>query len=251
MISMQKISNRIKKNIRKLYKKKYRKKKKQIVIEGINPIIRAIENNLELKYLLINETSLELLKELSIEDYDKIYTCDYNGLKSLSNMKTPYKMIAVFDYPEKKMYENKKILYLEHIQDPANLGTLIRSAVAFGFLNILLSKKSVNPYSEKVIRASSGYIFDCYIAKKDIDFSDYKRKGYKIVGAFPDKSTSKNEKTDFNDKIILVLGNEGHGISDEVLKSIDQNIKIRMDKRVESLNVAIAGSIIMHKFYKD
>ncbi|TYB91430.1 MAG: RNA methyltransferase [Kosmotoga sp.] len=247
---MKEISNRIKKDIRKLSKKKYRQQKGLIVVEGINPIIRAFENNIELVYLVINKNSLDILKELNVRNYDKIYTCDYHELKGLSNMRTPYKMMAVFQYPEKELNENKNILYLEHIQDPANLGTLIRSAVAFGFPNIILSKKCVNPYLEKVIRSSSGYIFDCYINKRELNFEEYKKKGYKILGASLKNNAAEMDSFKHNEPIILILGNEGQGISESIGQHIDRNIRINMDSKVESLNVAIAGSIIMHKFYR-
>ena len=135
-------------------------------------------------------------------------------------------------------------LILEDVQDPRNLGAIIRSAHAFGFFDIYLSKKSVDPYHELSLRSSKGSIFDVSIKVEDVEKSIkyLKEKKYKIYTMSP------KEKTNFksSDKICLVLGNEGHGVlkSTEILTDGVLNIKT---ENVESLNVSAAAAIAMYK----
>jgi len=138
-----------------------------------------------------------------------------------------------------------KILMLDDVQDPDNVGALIRSASAFGFLHIILSLKSADIYNEKVIRASKGAIFDVYIERKPLKEAilAYQTKGYQVLyaDAHEKGSPQKIEKT------IIVLGNEGHGISEDV-KSISDGALHIPTRNVESLNVSVAGGILMYEW---
>lgn len=134
------------------------------------------------------------------------------------------------------------ILVLDDVQDPDNVGALIRSAVAFGFSHIILSIGCADMYNEKVIRASKGAIFDCHIERKPLNDAIYHLKdmGYQVLAA---DAHQRGSLTD-NHKAVLILGNEGHGISEELIPLVDQFITIKT-KTVESLNVSVAGAIIM------
>jgi len=251
MINMNYISNRLKKDIKKLQKNSFRKKKGLIVVEGINPLKKAVGNNLNLKYLIINKKEKDLINYFFDIYKDKIYTATKKDMRSVTSMNTPYKIIGVFKKPEISFKENKPTLFLDKLQDPGNLGTLIRSSAAFGIRNIFLTPDSVNPFSSKVIRSSSGYIFQVYIEKKEIDLNNYKSKGYTLYGTSLDEKSESIEKINFKFPYILILGNEGNGISEKYKKYIDVNMKIKMNKNVDSLNVAVAGSIILSNMYKD
>ncbi len=139
---------------------------------------------------------------------------------------------------------SKHILILDGIQDPGNMGTLMRSACAFGFETIFIGEGSVDIYNDKVIRSSQGAIF-----KLNFLFGNPKEfiqslKGYQVYGTNVIKGISL-EQIEKEEYVAVVLGNEGNGISKEVFSIIDKNIYIPM-KNTESLNVAIAGSIIMY-----
>ncbi len=141
--------------------------------------------------------------------------------------------------------ESKKILALDDVQDPDNVGALIRSASAFGFRHIILSQKSADLYNEKVIRASKGAIFDCYIERANLVFRlpELKKQGYQIVGA----DAHEKGAPKYDQKGVLVMGNEGHGLNIEVKELCDQYVTIKTD-HVESLNVSVAGGILMYEW---
>lgn len=167
-------------------------------------------------------------------------------MKDLSQTETPYEIMAVCYKKENKQKSNK-ILILDNVQDPSNVGALLRSASAFGFMHVILSLRSADLYNEKVIRASKGAIFDLYVDRKPLDEAiiKLKEKGYQII------ATNQKGKYEVavNEKIALVLGNEGQGVSQEVFDLSDDFITIETD-RVESLNVSVAGAILMHQWRK-
>ncbi len=141
--------------------------------------------------------------------------------------------------------DSNKILVLDDVQDPDNVGALIRSASAFGFKHIIMSYKSADLYNEKVIRASKGALFDCYIERANLVFKleSLKKLGYQIVGA--DAHAKGDPK--YDQKVALILGNEGHGLTEEVKTLCDDIVTIKTEN-VESLNVSVAGGILMYEW---
>jgi TrmH family RNA methyltransferase len=143
------------------------------------------------------------------------------------------------------LIESNKILMLDDVQDPDNVGALIRSAAAFGFLHVIVSLKSADFYNEKTIRASKGSIFDVYLERKPLEEAivELRTKGYQIVYADAHEKGSDIKR----EKVVLILGNEGHGISERVKSLADRSIHI-MTNNVESLNVSVAGGILMYEW---
>ena len=140
-------------------------------------------------------------------------------------------------------------MLLDHIQDPGNLGTIIRSAVAFNFSTIIVSEDTVDFYNDKVIRSSEGMIFNINLVKDDLlsIIPVLKEKGYKIYGT--DVKKGKNIKTIDNKQCAIIIGSEGKGMSIEVKELCDDFIYINMSKTCESLNAAFASSIIMYEVF--
>ena len=138
------------------------------------------------------------------------------------------------------------MLALDHLQDPGNLGTIIRSAVASGFTDIILID-SVDPYNDKTIRSASGTIFFPKFYKlKMQEFLDFtKFNGYSLLIAEAGKQSIFDSSLVLPNKYILVIGNEGNGISEEVLSSPHKSISIPMDAKVESLNAGVSASVLM------
>ena len=141
--------------------------------------------------------------------------------------------------------ESHHVLILDDVQDPDNVGALLRSAAAFGFEHVILSHQSADAYNEKTIRASKGALFDVYIERKPLieAIIDLKSKGFTIICADAHQ-TGKIEKID---KLALILGNEGHGIKKDIKDLADGFVTIET-KHVESLNVSVAGAILMHEW---
>ena len=235
-------NNRIK-EVRKLLDKKYSLSKNLFVIEGENLIEEAIKNN--------------KLKELYILDG---YGCEYNFrydnvtldvMKTLSDLKSTPRMIGVSSYLNKNDLGNR-IVILDDIQDPGNAGTIIRSCVAFGVDTIIFSKNSVSPYNPKVLRSTGGMIYNINILISDIKaiINEIKSKGIRVVSTSLKESKSLKNMPKM-DKYAIVFGNEGNGVSKDVLSLSDEIVRIDMDNKCESLNVGVSAGIILYHMYKE
>ena len=168
-------------------------------------------------------------------------------MKQISFLNNHKDVFAVVSKPNKNKPYSKKILILDDVQDPTNVGALIRSAVGFCFETIIVSNKSADFYNEKVISSSQGAIFHANLVRTDLvkEIEKLKKSNYQIIGSFPlggkDLKTFKSKE-----KFVLILGNEGSGIKKEVEDMLDEKVKIETTK-IESLNVAVAGAIFMYK----
>ena len=230
------------KNLGKLLDKKYRDIEGKFLVEGEHLVEEAFKAGL----------LLEVVKcEDYLGDYDVPTTLvTYDVIKKLSNTVNPQRIIGVVKKIEEKELGNR-ILILDDIQDPGNLGTIIRSSLAFNIDSIVLSKTSVDMYNDKVLRSSEGMIFHINIVRRDILslIDELHDKGYKVYGTKVDGGTSV-DKVDISNKYALVMGNEGNGVKDSILDLCDDYIYIDMNSSVESLNVGVATSIILYEFNK-
>ena len=174
------------------------------------------------------------------------YKVNDEVLRKLATSENPEGVVFVCEMlkPKKDKKYHHKIVYLDQINDPGNLGTIIRTAVAFNYDAVVLSKGSVDLYNEKVIAASKGAIFliDAFVG----NIEDYKDKQI-IVSTLDENSVPLNECKKPND-FVLVLGNESHGVSEPIIKLANKLIKIEMNDVIDSLNVAMAGAILMNYF---
>ena len=141
---------------------------------------------------------------------------------------------------------------LDRIQDPGNLGTIIRSSVASGISQILLPKGTVDSYNPKVVRSTAGAIFsvELFQLNNTIEFIEkLKEKDYLVVGATMDAKEN-FDKVEYSKKTVIIIGNEGNGISEELLKLTDYNVSIPLFGEIESLNASIAAAIILYEIGK-
>ncbi len=223
----------------KLKVKKYRDLEKMFLIEGSHLIEEAIKEN-----MLVDLLVLEGMKV----DYDFNYTyVSENIMKKLSETLSIPKVIGVLKYFPDKEIKGDRVLLLDDIGDPGNLGTIIRSSVAFNVHDIVLNLNSVDIYNPKVIRSTQGMLFKVNIKRLDLKdvIKDLKNKGYLILG------TNVLEGIDVKDvkanKFALIMGNEGQGVKKELLDLCDKNLYINMNKECESLNVGVATSILLYE----
>jgi len=223
------VNNKKIKEYAKLKQKKYRKQSNKFLVEGYNIVEEALKANCLLE-VMTTETY----------DFDNVTIVSEDVIRKLSTTETPQPIIGVCIQKDPNFIPDK-ILALDGINDPGNLGTLIRSAVAFGFNRILLSSDTVDIFNPKVIRATQGAIFKISYEIGDLIELIRNYPNYKVI------TTSLNVRHSYtkSDKQILVLGNESNGVSDELLAIADSNYLVHTDS-VESLNVAVAGSIIMN-----
>lgn len=236
------IENKKIKEIKKLNNKKYRKETGLFIIESEHLINEAYKNGYLKELILLENTKYKLNIETNYVN-EKV-------MKYITELDTMPNMIGICSKLEEKKLGNK-ILMLDGIQDPGNLGTIIRSAVAFNVDTIILGHNTVDLYNSKVLRASEGMIFNInIIEKKLIEYiPTLKKIGYKIIGT---KVTNGKDIKDLekNQKICIIMGNEGNGINKEILELCDDYIYIKMSSICESLNVGVATSIILYEIDK-
>lgn len=216
-----------------LKEKKVRDKERRFFIEGDHLISEARKQNLVLETISTVDESADFLVTKEI-------------MKKISSQATISENAAVVRFiPEDKISGN--IIVLDGIQDPGNLGTIIRSCIAFGFTNIILGDTSVDLYNPKVIRATEGMIFHINVLRRNLlDFlPTLKGMDYKIVGT--DVASGKDIRKLKKENIALVLGNEGNGISEDVKNLCDEFVNVKMSSNCESLNVGVAASILMYE----
>ena len=219
------------KSLKKLLTKKEREKTKTFLIEGKNIIEEAKKYNKILTYITDDLNKVE----------DNIFYVDKKLKESLSSLKNSNEDIALVKYLDIKEVSSDTILLIDDVRDPSNLGTILRTALAFNIKDVVLSLNTVDLYNPKVLRASEGAIFSLNILRENlIDFIS-KHKDYKVLSTSLKANDLKALKTN---KKMIVIGNEGKGVSEEILKISDDYLKIPI-KNIDSLNVAIATSIIL------
>jgi len=222
----------------KLKQKKYRSQFNQFLVEGKHLVEEAIKSNMVSVIFSTEEPNFPNIEA---------YQINASLMAKLSELNNDYGVVAICNRPKSSKLSNK-ILILDGIQDPGNMGTLIRTAVAFGFETII-SESSVDYFNEKVIRSSQGAVFYVNLLEMNIfDFirshQEYHYYGTDIVNGTPIHNVTFNTSN-----IAIVLGNEGSGVRSEIQKLVQINIYIPMQS-TESLNVGIAGGIIMYETTK-
>lgn len=234
------LNNPLIKEIIKLKQKKYRDLNNLVLIEGANLVNEAIKNKL-IKYIITTD--------INYKYEDKVIYITDNVMKKISDTVNYPSLIAVINKID-NTFSGNKILLLDNISDPGNLGTIIRSAVAFNFDTIVLSNNSIDFYNPKVLRSTAGMIFNINILYDDLEvlIGKLKKDNYQILGT--DVRDGKDIKDiKINNKLGLIMGNEANGISDNIKKLCDDNLYIKMNDKVESLNLGVSASILMYEVY--
>ena len=233
------IQNEKIKSIKKLREKKYRDIEGLFIVEGKNLVMEAYKNNLLKTLIVLDNSSFNL----SIETI----RVSENVMKYLSELNTPNEIMGIC-YKKKEENISGNILILDNIQDPGNLGTIIRSAVAFSISTIIVSPDTVSIYNSKVLRSTQGLLFDVNIIVRDISsaIDDLKQNGYKIYGTKVDNGKNLKDM-DSTNKYAVIMGNEGSGVNKDILDKCDEYIYIPMNEKCESLNVGVATSIILYE----
>ena len=228
----------------KLKRKKYREEHKKFIIENFKIVLEEYSNQLLDSIYVTEKFYKENEDEMVFKNIDIISEKD---LKKVSHKVNPPGIIALFNIPREKKFNFQKrlILLLDDIQDPGNLGTIIRTADWFGFTEIFCSTNCVEVYNPKVTSSTMGSIFNLNIHSnvnlKDL-IKELKKERYKIVVT---DLNGRNIKFNKKDKIALVIGSEAKGVSSRIKNLADLNYKIEKSGKAESLNVAIATGIIM------
>lgn len=236
------IDNKKIKDIKKLYQKKYRDENKLFLVEGEHLVEEAYKCGY-LESIIIEEGYDFHIEKNNMYVTGKVM----NYLSELDHNQHIMGICKLLSNNE----IGSKVLILDDIQDPGNLGTIIRSVVAFNFDTIILSKNTVDIYNSKVIRASQGLIFKTNIIVADLKEAilDLKSKNYSIIGTKVDNGIDIKDIPSTN-SLALIMGNEGNGVSDDILDLCDCYAHIKMNDDCESLNVGVATSIMLYELSK-
>lgn len=235
-------NERVKKYL-KLKEKKYRDQYNQFIVEGTHLVLEAYKNG------LIDELILEK-EEVFPLNIDTVIYLPMEIINKISSVETPQTVMALCHKKKEEKELKDKILLIDNIQDPGNLGTIIRSAVAFNIDTIVLSENTVDLYNPKTIRATQGMFFHINIIKSNLELVIEKLHHQEI----PVYGTSVEHGSDVRtlspkdkERYALIVGNEGNGVRSSIKELCDKNLYINMNANVESLNVAIATSILLYE----
>ncbi len=249
MLRIESTSNQLFKNTKKLLSRSGRKKTNTFIIEGERIVRDALDGRADIKYIFVSDSFAESVGEGfgNIPLYslpDKLF----DELKSTVNSQGILAVAEYTDCPIESIdYSEGVYLYLDSVTDPGNMGTIIRSADAFGIKGIVLSKGCVDVFNPKVLRSTMSGIFsvNLYFDEGEV-LKSFKERGFQIIGTFPSGADS-SEKFIYSDKCVIVMGNEANGISEETETLCTHRVTIPMTGNAESLNVSIACSIMLYE----
>lgn len=247
------INNPQVKNWRKLQNRKERRKTKTYLIEGFHLIEEAIKHQKQsINKIMIREDLVEtseiarILKEIEQEQAIVITKQIADGISETETNQGIFAEMKIVEEPFPAKI-NAPFLFLDAVQDPGNVGTMIRTADAAGFQGVVLGKGTVDLYNDKTLRAAQGSHLHLEIYQGDlVEFiQKFRENELQILGTALNTEAKSYKDVEIKGTFGLIVGNEGVGVSEEVLALVDQNIYIPMKGHAESLNVAIAASILM------
>lgn len=230
------LQNQFIKDLVNLKTSKKMKKENRFLIEGDDLVSMAYETN-----------QLDLI--ISLNEQEKYHDIEQiivtkAIIKKLSNNKSPSDILAVAHYNKHKDF-GEKVVFLDNVQDPGNVGTIIRTALSFSYSALVLGNNSSSLYNQKVIQSSKGAVFKLPIYE-DVSLKDLKKMNYRIVSTALENSTNYSNLS-LSGKFVLVFGNEGQGVCQETLSLSDNVVKINID-HIDSLNVAVAAGILLNHY---
>lgn len=258
---MQKISskdNSLIKHIKKLKEKKYRDEYGEYIVEGVKLIGEAIQENANITHIVICEgcdksEMIESHLKYEMAKNECIYV-PQNIFKMISDVENPQGILAIIkkDNKEDKIdYSEDVIIALDDVQDPGNLGTILRTVDSVGLKQILVSKGTADSYNPKVVRSTMGAIFrvkviECEDLKTTL--KELQKNSYKVMcTSLEAKKTI--YKVDYNKKVVVV-GNEANGVSKDIQNLADEKVIIPMLGKTESLNVSVATAVILYEYVR-
>lgn len=246
------------KHIRKLKEKKYRDEFGEFVVEGAKMIEEAIHENAQIKQILVcddckTESSMTQEQLYDIAKFECIYVSE-KIFSLVTDVVAPQGILAVIEKPiksENKIdYKANHFLLLDNIQDPGNMGTILRTADSLNMKQIIVSPGTADCYNSKVVRSTMGAIFRVNVIERDLEkvIKEMQKREIKVFAT--DLQTDKTIYDVGYEKTAVVIGNEANGVSQAVLKLANERIKIPMTGKTESLNAAVATGVILYEIQR-
>lgn len=246
------------KHVKKLKDKKFRDENNEYVIEGVKLVEEAVKENTKIKQVIVCEDTTRTYEiptnvMLEIAKYECIYVTNkiFNLITQVTN---PQGIMAIIEKDTENTdidYTQDIIVALDDVQDPGNLGTILRTVDSIGLNQIVVSKGTVDAFNSKVVRSTMGAIFRVKIIEVENlpqAIKDMRRHHFKLMVTSLQTDNSIYD-IDFNKKII-VIGNEANGVSSEIQEMADEKAKIPMLGRTESLNASVAAGVVMYEYVR-
>lgn len=240
------ISNTIVKETVKLHQKKYRNEKKLFLLEGYKPIFEAFQEKAEIDTVFVTKENIEKFKFLK----DKLVITTNAIMEKISTTESAPEAVAIAKQKILTINDiknKKRIALLENIKDAGNLGTLIRSAAAFGIDAIILSGDTIDQYNPKVVRSTVGGLFKLPIVKESVDKTKEVFNNHNFIATVVNhKDTITPQKIDYEKPFVIMLGSEADGLTENTIRISNIKTTIPITKTTESLNLSVAGSILFY-----
>ncbi len=252
MITLTSSNDKIK-HIKKLSRRSYREKCNEFIIEGVRSVKDAYKNGADISYVIYKENTTPLFDETVPQ-----FFVDKKTFAEITDTESPQDVLAVSKkvlFSENDIIKSSPdiIVICDRVQDPGNLGTIIRTADAIGKSAVVLSSGCVDVFNSKTIRSTMSSIFNVPVVHSSFLEETIKRlknKGYKTIsGVLRDDSVSLYD-ANFEGKCAIIIGNEGSGVSEGIINLCDLCVKIPMMGKAESLNVAVSAGILMYEVYR-
>lgn len=251
--------------IGKLQNKKDRKEEKLFTLDGVKLFLEAYKFGAKIRYVILKDNvnfDTEMIDKINeLKSKNTVVICVNDVVFSkLTDENAPQGIITVCEFLKNHSYstdlknvcENEKIIMLESLRDPGNLGAILRNAAAFGIDRLILSSDCVDIYSQKVLRSAMGAVFKVKIdvVPSMVDAIDeLKRQGRRVVSTTLRDNSIRLGKGVALPSDVFVIGNEGHGVSDETISASDETMFIPMCENTESLNASVAAAILMWELF--
>lgn len=250
--------NELVKHIKKLKDKKYRDESNEYIVEGVKLIEEAVKENAKIKKIIICEDTTRTYEiptsvMLEIAKYECIYVTD-KIFSSITQVTNPQGVMAIIEKNNQNQeidFSQDIIVVLDDVQDPGNLGTILRTVDSIGLNQIIVSKGTADSFNPKVVRSTMGAIFRINIIETENlkeTIKTIKKHHYKLMVTSLQTENSIYD-IDFRKKII-VIGNESNGVSQEIQDMADEKAKIHMLGKTESLNASVAAGIVMYEYVR-
>ncbi len=243
--------NALIKKVSKLKNKKYREQFGEFMAEGWLSLEAGLSSCYELSFVVASKSFSEKNYE-KLEKIENVIVTSDRIFEQISDAVTPQGVMGIFKIPNQETLDENKgnfIVYCDNLRDPGNAGTIIRTADAFGIDAVVFSEGSADIFAPKLVRSTMGSLFHVPVFK-EADTSDLKKlkaKGYEIVSLALSENCISLYDFVCPEKCVIVVGNEAHGVSREILEISDKCVKIPMYGFAESLNASVAAAIVMNE----
>lgn len=251
MCTLQQLPKGLEKIVRSLDTRGRRIEEGLFIAEGVHLCEELLKCGVEVEFVVVRtqvEISIQELCDKFLKRGVSVFEASARSFQSMSDTKSPQSCLAVVRLPKTTAELSKRVVVLQGVSDPGNVGSIIRTADWFGIQQVVIDRETADPFSHKSVRASMGSIFRvrCHMELDLVAFLDQSNETHTSIGAIVHGGTDLSALT-ISEKWTLWLGSESHGLSSPILDLVKNQVSIRGSGRAESLNVSVSSGILLEK----